>query len=149
MLHWLLYFGLVAFGAGLVLTAIVAAVATRWVLDRAAEWLRDYSESQAQLTAARVHQAAARARAEVVNMRVEDEKRGKAHWGAVKASEALTDIALQVITDGQVMSARLENLVLRAEYIRYGGNPDAPWSEIVNWKNKSLKVTKPLKGEEP
>lgn len=136
MLHWLVYFGLVAFGAGLVLTALVAALGAQWALAWLERWLAAYAERQAQLTAARVRRAASEARAEVLDMRTEDEKRGKAHWGAVNASEAIMDTALEVFTDAQVMQARLENLMLRAEWIRAGGNPQAPWPTIVNWKNK-------------
>ena len=142
MLSWLLYFGLIAFGAVLVLAAIAAAAGSRWLLDLAGRWMRDYAESQAQLTAAKVHAITAQAQAEAelaiaaaVNMRTEDEKRGKAHWGAINASEAMTDTALQLATDVQVLQARLDNLLLRAEWIRAGGNPPAPWAEVVRWKN--------------
>lgn len=136
MLHWLIYLGLVAVGAGLVLSALIAALGAQWLLAWLDRWLAAYAERQAQLTAEKVKAAADSARDEAVNMRVEDEKRGKAHWGAVQASEVLTGITLEVITDGQVMTARLENLLLRAEWIRAGGNPEAPWATIVNWKNR-------------
>ena len=143
MLSWLLYFGLIAFGAGLVLAAIAAAVVSRWLLGAAGRWLQDYAESQAQLTAAKVHAITAQSRADAeqaiaaaVNMRTEAEKRGKAHWGAVNASEAITDTLLELVTDAQVLQARLDNALLRAEWIRSGGNPQAPWVEIVRWKNR-------------
>lgn len=68
-------------------------------------------------------------------MRTEGEKRGKAHWGAVEVSERATSIALQAVEDAQVIFARQQNMLLLLEWVRNGGNPEAPWTEVVKWKN--------------
>lgn len=72
-------------------------------------------------------------------MRTEGEKRDKAHWGAVQVSERATSIALQVVEDAQVIFDRQQNLLLLMEWVRNGGNPEAPWTEIVKWKNQQEK----------
>ena len=75
-------------------------------------------------------------------MRTEAEKRHKAHWGAVQVSERATSLALQTIEDAQVLYARQQNLLLLMEWVRSGGNPEAPWPDIVRWKNAQNGGTK-------
>ncbi len=58
---------------------------------------------------------------------------GIAHNTAVAVTEALTDSLLKVVEDQQVLSARVENALLKLEFIRGGGNPEAPWAEIIRW----------------
>lgn len=72
-----------------------------------------------------------------------DEKKVREHWGVVAASERITSLSLRAVEAGQVALANLENQMLYAEWLHNRGNPNAPWTEIVRWKNEQKgKVTK-------
>lgn len=94
------------------------------------------AETDAQLA---IERARSEGQAAAVNMRVEDEKRGASHWGAVKAAEAVTSIAVELETDIEVQQTRLHNLLLRIDWIRAGGNPEANWNLVVHWHNTGRK----------
>lgn len=65
-----------------------------------------------------------------------DAKRHKEHWGVLATTERATDILVKLVEDAQVLNARAENALLLAEFIHKGGNPKAPWPEIVRWKQQ-------------
>lgn len=167
MPDWLVPVGLVAVGFGLALIA-AAAVALAWLIFRQAErYFQTLLHRQTQQLTDALTRASADARASTeatlakaferaaadrdaavaaaraesaASMRTEGQKRGAAHWGAVKSAEAVTDIAIEVVTDLQVARARLENMLLKIDWIRFGGNPEAPWPEIVAWHNNGRKA---------
>src|SRR5574341_444383 len=63
------------------------------------------------------------------------EKHGGARRATVEITEDLTDTLLQLAEDESVMHARMDNLLTKIEFIRHTGKINAPWSEIINWKN--------------
>lgn len=81
---------------------------------------------------------------EDVLMRTEGEKRSKAHWGAVDVSERVFDLLLAMAEDDQARAARRDNALLFLEFTRAGGNPKAPWVEIVRWKQAQEKQAEPV-----
>lgn len=169
MWSWIYSLGLVALGAGCALVGVAAIALAWWLGRQVESYIRGLVERQtsalsetfdratseaqaksAQAMAAALERAradremavatvAAETEARVINMRTEDEKRGAVHWGAVKAAEAVTGIAVQLATDIQVQQARLDNLLLRVDWIRAGGNPEANWNDVVRWHNDGRK----------
>lgn len=128
---WLAVGGIGLFVAG-ALTVVAAYLVFRVAVSAAAQQVLD--RENAQRTA-----AAKQAQLDAITpqlMRTNGELHTKAHWGAVEVSEQLTGILVEVVRDGEVMRARLENALLRAEWVRNGGNPEANWKDIVDWKNK-------------
>jgi hypothetical protein len=67
------------------------------------------------------------------------ENHGAGHRAAVSITESVMLEVLKLFEDHQVEGARLENVADKIEFIRHGGNPDAPWSEIYRWKNAQKK----------
>lgn len=51
------------------------------------------------------------------------------------SAEAALFEAAKVVTQLTVAAAQVDNMMLKLEWIRDNGNPDAPWSQIVAWKN--------------
>lgn len=66
----------------------------------------------------------------------EGEKRYRQHWDVVDLAEDLSGKASQVAEANEVLFAHTQNLLLKLEFIRSGGNKNAPWAEIVRWKQK-------------
>src|SRR3990172_1749133 len=64
----------------------------------------------------------------------------KAHGAARRATVDVTEdmiaMILNVLEDAEALRARLTNVVDRAEFIRNGGSPNAPWAEVYRMKNK-------------
>lgn len=62
------------------------------------------------------------------------------HDLAALAAMDVAEVALfevgKYVKAQQVADAQLENFMLKLEWMRARGNPDAPWAEIVRWKNK-------------
>lgn len=133
---WIVALGCLALGAALAVAfdrARKLAQADRAKLvDQVADAVvaRQSAEQAAAEKQARADELAA------LLMGTEDDKRLKAHWGVVEASERLTSINLRALENAQVAFAHLENAMLYAEWLRARGNPNAPWAEIVRWKNQ-------------
>lgn len=128
---WLVLGGVGLFLAGALMMA-AAYLVFRVAVSAAAQEVADRQEAQAAA-------AARAAQLEAITpqlMRVNGQLHTKAHWGAVEVSEQLTGILVEAVRDGEVLRARIENALLRAEWVRNGGNPEANWKDIVDWKNK-------------
>jgi hypothetical protein len=64
---------------------------------------------------------------------------GAVRRATVEITEDLTDTLLQLVEDESVMHARMDNLLTKIEFIRHTGKKNAPWAEIINWKNNQGK----------
>jgi hypothetical protein len=115
-----------AAGAGLFLAGLLTALLVQLAYRRLVRAVADQLTKAAPATAPYA--------LEDVLMRTPDEKRSKAHWGAVDVSERVFDLLLAMAEDDQVRAARRDNAILFLEFTRAGGNPKAPWAEIVRWK---------------
>jgi hypothetical protein len=125
VLSWHLGLWLVAAGAGLFLAGLVTA---GLVLLGYRLFVQAVAQQVSRVTPLPVPAPVA--------MRTEDEKRTKAHWGVANAAEVILFEALKVVEAQQVAAAQTENFLLKAEWIRSGGNPDAKWPDIVRWKDR-------------
>lgn len=134
---WLAVGGVGVFLAG-ALTIVAAYLVFRAAVNAAAQQVSDKHAAQQAAETAQRETAAKQAELAAITpqlIRQNGELHTKAHWGAVEVSEQLTGILVEVVRDGEVMRARLENALLRAEWVRNGGNPEANWVDIVKWKN--------------
>ena len=64
------------------------------------------------------------------------EQHGAARRATVDVTEDMIAMILNVLEDAEALRARLTNVVDRAEFIRNGGSPNAPWAEVYRMKNK-------------
>jgi len=67
------------------------------------------------------------------------ERHGTIKRASVAVTEDMTDTLLQAAEDVHAASARIDNLLTKAEFVRHTGKLNAPWSEIINWKNGQKK----------
>lgn len=112
---------LVAGGAGLFLAGLLTAGAV-WLL-----WRRLVKAVAGEIV---------KSQPAAVAVPVPVSKHDREHLALVAFSERVTSLGLGAIEDGQVQYARLQNQLLLAEWVRDGGNVNAPWSQIVKWKNE-------------
>ncbi len=106
----------------------------------AAEARQRAAETAAQQIAA--ERDAAQARADELApllMLDENRKRYRAHWNIADVTERLTSILADAAIDHHVAQTRFENAMLFNEWVRRGGNPHAPWVDIVKWKQAQEK----------
>lgn len=78
-------------------------------------------------------------RIEQLEARPEPSKHTSVALAQASSADAWLGEAAKVLAQIEVIRAQAENSMLKAEWVKQGGNPDAPWSQIVNWKNGKAK----------